>query len=214
MLSIGTTFLDPRYNLLELLTPTATQNQLSYLVELVLDKSQKQIPNEAIKARLRKDAAAFRVEDMPIDVRGMARYLGARTIEDVRRHRCGNSKCYYAWIGAVAPYQYNPEDMCPDCGTPRYKRVGSVLKPHCVFYYFGARNVVEALHRNPIFKANRKKNMDITINAYRSSPDAHMLDQATYGEAVAERNGLYISMADGFQSHNSKTQSITSRGVI
>jgi hypothetical protein len=73
---------------------------------------------------------------------------------------------------------------------------------------------VEALHRNPIFKANWKKHLDITLNVYRSSPDARMLDQATYGEAVAERNGLYISMAAGFQSHNSKTQFITCGTVI
>jgi hypothetical protein len=197
-----------------LLTPTATQKRLSYLVELVLGKSKKQISNEAIKACLRKDAAAFRAEDMPSDVRGIARYLGARTIEDVRRHRYGNSECSYAWISAVAPYQYNPKDMCPDCGTPRYKREGSVLKPQRVFYYFGARNFVEALHRNPIFRTNRKKIMNITINAYRSSPDAHRLDQATYGEVISERNGLYISMADGFQSHNSKTQSITGGSAI
>ena len=39
MLNAWKTFLDPRYNLLELLTPMATQNRLSYLVELVLDKS-------------------------------------------------------------------------------------------------------------------------------------------------------------------------------
>ena len=38
MLSIWAHFLDPRYNLLELLTPMATQNRQSYLVELVLDK--------------------------------------------------------------------------------------------------------------------------------------------------------------------------------
>ncbi len=82
------------------------------------------------------------------------------------------------------------------------------------FFIFGARNVVEALHRNSIFITNWKNNLDITLNAYRSSPDAHRLDQAAYGEAVAERNGLYISMADGFQSHNSKTQSITCRSVI
>jgi hypothetical protein len=34
-------FFDPRYNLLDMLTPTASQNRLSYLVELVLDKCQK-----------------------------------------------------------------------------------------------------------------------------------------------------------------------------
>ena len=99
--------------------------------------------------------------------------------------------------------------MCPDCGTPRYKRVGSILKPQRVFYYFGAKHVVESLHRNHVFRAKWKKNIDITLNAYRSSPDAYRLGEATYGEALAEGNGLYISMADGFQSHNSKTQSIT-----
>jgi len=129
MLSTCTTFLDPRYNLLGLLTPTTTQNRQSYLGELVLNKPQKQISNKAVHACLRKDAAAFRVEDMPTNVRGFARYLGVRTIEDVRRHRCGNSECSYAWIGAVAPYKYNSEEVCLDCGTPRYKRVGSVLKP-------------------------------------------------------------------------------------
>ena len=194
MLSTGSHFLDPRYNLLQLLTPTATQNRLSYLVELVLDKSQKQISNEAIKLRLRKDAAAFGAEDMPIDVRGIARYLGARTMAEIRRHRCGNTECSYAWVGAVASSNFNPEDMCPDCGTPRYKRVGSILKPQRVFYYFGAKQVVESLHKNPVFKANWKKNMDITLNAYRSSPDAYRLGEATYGEALAEHNGRRVSI--------------------
>jgi hypothetical protein len=44
ILSTCTNFLDPRYNLLELLTPTTTQNRSSYLIELdVLDKAQKKI---------------------------------------------------------------------------------------------------------------------------------------------------------------------------
>ncbi len=51
--------------------------------------------------------------------------------------------------------------------------------------------------------------MDLSLNGYRSSPDVERLNDATQGEALAEMNGLYISMADGFQSHNSKTQSIT-----
>jgi len=54
-------------------------------------------------------------------------------------------------------------------------------------------------------------NLDITRNGYRSTPDAERLDNATDGEALAENNGLYISMADGFQSHDSKTQSITGK---
>jgi hypothetical protein len=51
--------------------------------------------------------------------------------------------------------------------------------------------------------------MDISMNGYRSSPDSQRLNEATHGEALAANNGLYISMADGFQSHDSKTQSIT-----
>ena len=35
ILSTGTNFLTARYNLLKLLTPTATQNRLNYLVDLV-----------------------------------------------------------------------------------------------------------------------------------------------------------------------------------
>ena len=180
-------------------------------MELVLDKSQKRISNEAIKVRLRKDTAAFGATDMPTDVRGIGRYLGARTIQEVTRHRCAKTECSYAWIGAVSPSEFKSGDKCPDCGTPRYKLVGAKLKPQRVFYYFGAQNAVEALHRHPCFKENWKKNVDISINAYRSSPDAQRLNKSTFEEALTQANGLYISMADGFQSHQSKTQSITGK---
>jgi hypothetical protein len=39
--SLETDFLDPRYCLLDLLTPTPTQNRLSYLVELLIDQKNK-----------------------------------------------------------------------------------------------------------------------------------------------------------------------------
>ena len=178
-------------------------------MELVLDKANKQISNEGIKVRLRKDAAAFGAKDMPIDVRAISRYLGARTVEEITRHRCGNIECSYAWVGAVSPSAFDLTDACPDCGTPRYMRVGAKVKPQRQFYYFGDANAIEALHRHPVFQANWKKNLDCSINAYRSSPEAERLDKATSGEALLENNGLYISMADGFQSHDSKTQSIT-----
>ena len=212
MLSTGTDFLDPKYNLLDLLTPTATQNRLSYLVELVIYQAAKQISNEAVKLRLRKDAAAFGANDMPTDVRSISRYLGARTLAEVTRHRCGNDACSYAWIGAVSPSNFNAEDKCPECAHPRYKKVGeALLRPQRVFYYFGAANAVEALHRHPTFQENWKVNMDVTINAFQSSHDGKRLNDATFGEALAADNGLYISMADGFQSHDSKTQSITGK---
>ena len=143
------------------------------------------------------------------DVRAISRFLGARTVAEVTRHLCGNTACSYAWIGAVSPSEFDSTEVCPDCGTPRYSRQGAQLKPQRKFYYFGAAQAIEALHRHPTFRANWKKNSDISLNAYRESPDAARLNEATNGEALAVDNGLYISMADGFQTHNSKTQSIT-----
>jgi hypothetical protein len=64
-----------------------------------------------------------------------------------------------------------------------------------------------------MFRTNWKKNADISLNAYRSSPDVKRLDRATSDEALAIGNGLYISMADGFQSHKSKTHSITGKMI-
>jgi hypothetical protein len=113
LVSSDSHFLDPRYNLLDMLTPTASQNRLSYLVELVIDKCQKGISNEAVKLRIRKDAAAFAADDMPTDVRGIGRYLGARTLKEVTRHRCGNDECSYAWSGAVDPNNFDIGDRCP-----------------------------------------------------------------------------------------------------
>ena len=210
--STVTDFLDPRYCLLDLLTPTATQNKLSYLVELVLDKSKKGISNEALKHRLRKDTAAFGAENMPTDIRSIARFLGARTLDDGVRHIFGNKDCSYAWIGTVNMSGVDFTECCPDCGTTRYKDVGGKYKPRRRFYYFGAAQAIEGLHRHPVFRKYWKNNLDVSLNAYRSSPDAKRLDKATGGEALAAHNGLYVSMADGFQSHNSKTQSIT--GII
>ena len=202
-------FLDPRFCLLDLLTPTATQNRLSYLVELLIDKYKKRISNEAVKERLRKDAAAFGAENMPTDVRAIGRFLGARSLQEVTRHRCGGDDCSYAWIGVIDESQYDFNDVCPECGYPRYVLDRGKLRPHRVFYYFGAAHAIEAMHRHPLFKAEWKENMDISLNAYRSSPDAVRLNAATRNQALASENGLYISMADGFQSHISSTQSIT-----
>ena len=149
---------------------------------------------------------------MPGDVWAISRYLGARTVGEVTRHLCGNKEYSYARIGTVSPSEFDSTDVCLACGIPRYSREGAKLKPNRKFYYFGAAQAIEALHRHPIFRANWKTNVDISINAYRSSPDADRLDRAAVGEELAPSNGLYISMADGFQSHKSKTRSITRKG--
>ena len=84
MFGRGSDFLDPRYcRLLDKLMPSATQNRLSYLVELLLDKNGKGISNEAIKIRLRKDSAAFSVENMPSDTHSVSNFHGSRTLQDM-----------------------------------------------------------------------------------------------------------------------------------
>ena len=75
MCGSDTYFLDPKYIFLDLLTPTATQNRLSYRVELVIDQAAKPNSNEAVKLRFRKDAAAFGAKEMPTDVRSISRNL-------------------------------------------------------------------------------------------------------------------------------------------
>ena len=97
--SSATTFLDPRFRLLDTLTPNAAQNRLIYLVELLLDKYTMGISNEALKTRLRKESAAFGALGMPTDARGIGRFLGSRKLLEVTRHRCINDECSYAWIG-------------------------------------------------------------------------------------------------------------------
>jgi hypothetical protein len=134
LVSTNSNFFDPRYNLLDMLTPIASQNRLSYLVELVIDKSQKFISNEAVKLQIRKDAATFGAEDLPTDVRGVGRYLGARTLQEVTRHRSNKDECSFAWPGAVDPHDFDINDRCPECGTARYKREGRKIKPQRVFY--------------------------------------------------------------------------------
>ena len=93
---------------------------------------------------------------------------------------------------------------------PRYVLDRGNLRPRRVFYYFGAVQAIDALHWHPIFKAEWRQNIDISLNASRSSPDAARLNVATGNQALlAVENGLYISMADAFQLHLSSTKSIT-----
>ena len=57
--------------------------------------------------------------------------------------------------------------------------------PDGSFYYFGAVNAIEALHRNPVFKADWKKNnVDITKSRYRSGPDSKRLYKSTGGKPL------------------------------
>ena len=125
------------------------------------------------------------------------------------RHRYGGDECSYAWIGAIDKCNFNFNDVCPECGHPKYVLDRGKLRPQRVYFYFGAACAIEALHRHPVFKANWKRNMDISLNSYRSSPSARGLNEVTNNPAFVNENGLYISMADGFQSHLSSTKSIT-----
>jgi hypothetical protein len=72
------------------------------------------------------------------------------------------------------------------------------LKLQRTYFHFGAAQAIEALHRHPTFRAKWKKKLDISMNAYRGSPYATRLQEATNGEGFAADNGLDISIADGF----------------
>ena len=98
------------------------------MAELLISKYGKQISNEALKQRLRKDYAVFGALDMPANVRGIGKFPGSRSIHEVTRHRCGGLECSYSWIGAVAKSDYDSSDICPECGTPRYVLVRGRLK--------------------------------------------------------------------------------------
>jgi hypothetical protein len=65
------------------------------------------------------------------------------------------------------------------------------------------------MHNTTCFRAAFKKNVDLTINSYRNSPDGRRLNEATRGEAFAEDNGLYVCFADGFRPHESSHQGLT-----
>jgi hypothetical protein len=150
---------------------------------------------------------------MAFDDRGIGKFLVARSIQDVTHHLCGDSKYSNAWIGAVTEANYDSSDVCPNYGTPRYLLVRGRLKPQRLFDYFEAAQNIEALHRHPTFRAEWKKELCISMNAYRKSLVATRLQATTNGEVLVADNGLYISMVD-FETHDSKTQSVTSDSLL
>ncbi len=106
------------------LTPTANQNRLSYLVELLLDKYNKGISNEALKLLLRKDAAVFGAKNMPTDIHSIGKLLGStRIVEVMTRHRCGRDDCSYVWLGVV-----HPRNMILTIAIPIVIRRGTYVK--------------------------------------------------------------------------------------
>ncbi len=107
-----------------------------------------------------------------------------------------------------SPFQYDANNWSPDSGTPRYTRKGGILVPMRVFYDFGTLKAIEAMHRHHVFREHCKKNIDLSIDDYRFSKNVQRLNAAMRGEALADMNGCYIYMADGFQSHKLKTKSI------
>jgi hypothetical protein len=66
------------------------------------------------------------------------------------------------------------------------------------------------MHKTSSFREAFKKNVDLTVNSYRHSPDGRRLNKANMGEAFAQDNGLYVCFADGFRPHESSHQGLTS----
>jgi hypothetical protein len=186
--------------------PGATQNKLSYCVDFFLDKISNKVSNEFIRKRLRRETVVFGV-DLPQDVRGIARMIGSRKIQEVVRHKCLN--CDFAWLGSVSVADYDLNEMCPDCGSPRYHDTSAGVKPVSQFWYFGVDSAISRMHKSTSFQSAYKKNIDQTINSYRKSPDGRRLDAATGGEAFSKDNALYVCYVDGFRPHENSVQGLT-----
>jgi len=198
--------LDQAEDLHELVAPNAAQNKLSYLVDYFMMARKRKVVNTFIKDRLATEAVVFGA-NVPEGIRSIAKQLGARKLQSVVRHKC--SECDYAWIGPVNPKDYDMDEKCPDCGNPRYFLTATGIKPVSIFWYFGLSNALGMLHSNPLFKAAYKKNLDLTINAYRTSDDARRLNEATGGEAFKPDNAFYVLYADAFLPNDSATQGVT-----
>jgi hypothetical protein len=108
---------------------------------------------------------------MPANIRTIGKFQGSITLQEVTRHRCGDDECSHTWIGSVDHFQFDANDCCLGCGTPKYPRKGEKLVPMRVFYYFGVVQANEALHIHHIFRENWEKNMDLSMNDYRFSKD-------------------------------------------
>jgi hypothetical protein len=184
----------------------AVQNKISYCIDYFLDKAEKKVSNEFIRKRLRREAVVFGA-DLPGDIRRLATDMGTRKVVDVTRHKCPD--CDHAWLGPVHPRDFVISEVCPDCGSPRYCQTSTGIKPRSTFFYFGVAHAISAMHNTPSFRAAFKKNVDLTINSYRNSPDGRRLNKATGGEAFAPDNGLYVCFADGFRPHESSHQGLT-----
>jgi len=122
------------------------------------------------------------------------------------RHKCVD--CDYNWLGHVHPRDFHISVVCPYCGGPRYCQTLTGIKYRSTFFYFGAAHAISAMHNTPSFRAAFKKNVDLTNNSYRNSPDGRRLNKATGGEAFAQDNGLYVCFVDGFRPRESSHQGL------
>ena len=208
---VGPIFKDADPRLWEPIVPGSDRNQFSYLVDFVIDKIDKNISTEYANLRLRREASAYQ-SDGPTSWRRLLKLLETRPLQSIVRHRCQNDDCSYGWIGPCDPKDVDPEDECPLCHTPRYKRVGGKWKARH-FWYLGLDRAIAKMHCNPLWRENFKRNMDISDNAYRQSPDGKRLHAATYGESSLPGSGLYTLYHDGVLPNDTATQSITAIGV-
>jgi hypothetical protein len=185
--------------------PNARQTKLSYLVDYFMMARKRKVVKTFIKVRLATKAIVFGA-NVPEGIRSIAKLLGARKLQFVVRHKCAN--CDYAGIGPVDPVDFNLVKNCPDCGNPRYFQTATGIKPVSVFWYFCLSHALGILHSSPLFKAAYKKQMDLTINAYRNSSDARRLNDATGGEAFKLDNAFYVLYVDAFQPNDMATQGV------
>jgi hypothetical protein len=94
--------------------------------------------------------------DLPQDVRAIAKIDGSRKMRDVVRHKCSN--CDFDWLGPVSLMDYNLIELCLECGSPRYHKTSTRIKPVSKIWYFGVDHAISRMHCLTSFRVANKSN--------------------------------------------------------
>eukprot|EP00873_Tetraselmis_striata_P012406 jgi/Tetstr1/432670/TSEL_022038.t1 len=93
------------------------------------------------------------------------------------------------------------------------------IMPASFTWVLSVADIIKGWFRDPVWYACWKQGTDVSINAFRASPEAERLDEGGHGTGLAAGdflhadNGIYTLTDDGFLSHLRATQSVTGVGI-
>ena len=123
--------------------------------------------------------------------------------------------------GGPEDWSYYQDQVCDYCGAPRFTRnpMGA-LQPARKWYYLGARRAVKRWFQNPEFRRLVRQDLDVSDNAYRSSPDFRRIDNGDpatgrweHGCLSHPHNICVTLTSDAVLFHQSSTKGHTGKSV-